>query len=277
MKVEHFIWGPTKKGYPDLPLAQSGNYNLHLYLGDLAVQSASTGRSHNLKEQARFLLVSLPTKDESYVGYALINNQKRPYLLLLRMFYKDGLAGSDRAGFVNHISILPRDALTQGLISLSEVNNSMELFEREQFTTEGHLESLEVPENQDIQFGYETSIKSDIDIGSVKLIARQLLKNKKIHFLWKHSSAIERFKIATDVVGLLNFRLKLPPISFMTERPASFDLTELFNFFVLPRSIDIRRDIEAWAFVRPFIDKSQIAASEEREEAIYSEIDKAFN
>jgi len=263
MRLDHFLWYPVKgEGYPKIPLACSGEFNLHIYMRIFENQ---------------FIPIIVDSYSENFRGYLLFNNPVIGDVIFTSIFPKEEVDEYGRAGIFHHSVIIPRDDLKEGRISLFSIEESMRAYEEENPFPEGKIEKLEVPDNEMPSFAYIDNLKKIATERAVESVATHMMKSKENRaiFRCKDASQLDRFRIGVYLVELLNFVCDIREISFSTDPPLSDSQYPLFDMLVLKRVYSPQQDADNWGVV--FWDMLERPPERiKHKEEIYRKIEEAF-
>ncbi|UCF08073.1 MAG: DUF87 domain-containing protein [Thermoplasmata archaeon] len=267
--LDHFIWYPIPgKGYQDLPIAISteGQPSLFTRLFQLPTERGP-----------EFSPILVRYEVEDFKGHLIFNKEHRNQIIISYITHTPVADEYGRTGVFHHSAIVDKKLFKTGGISLLNVLETMEDYDKNNTYPKGKIEKLEVQKKDTPGFDYKGKIKNIISKAAVETLATRLMTSDRYRTIFRclRSSSEDRMRIAIYLLELLNFECGLRPISMVTERPIP-QYNELFDVAVTERAIDLRTNAEDWAVILWDLEHPLSKRIKNRDD-VYKKIDEAFS
>jgi hypothetical protein len=261
-KVEHFIYGPTpKKGYSKR--ARSTNINPDEYerlIGYYIPMDPSYVKSDDMTRSEARVVASVPAMEAAYFS---------------KIFRREKLDEKGRTGILTHTLIINRSDLVKGL-SYEDVDQAMTEFEEKNGIPIGDMPQLEInweerPMDEEI-----SKVRNLISKDSVKRLMDGYIKDPTVKFVitCKGSEQRDRIRLGYSLSKFLDLKLKVVPISFMTEPPLSM-ATSRCNMIISKTPLALPQ--KGWRGVSSLVDGLGVGAGQSSSELGSAMLDKIYS
>ena len=219
ISVPHFIYGPTpKKGYSKRAVSPDiFPEEYERLLGCYIPFDPAYLRADDVNEKEARAIVSIPSADCVYFS---------------RIFRRHKLDEKNRTGILTHTIQVPRTVLSEGL-SYKDIERSLIEFENTNGIPVGEIPKLEISWTEDGTSSEISQSRALISRDSLDRLANAYGNdpNAKIFLTCKGTHYSERAQLGYALSRFIDLKLKIAPISIMTEPPLSLN-NAYFNLIV---------------------------------------------